>query len=94
MKGYLVVVSGASLLVSLWMHQRAHEDARKYFPLQFADEFRIAILHAVRAVQPGDTLGDPAAVRGCLGAMAGGRRAASPRWPISPAILSSLCSCF
>ncbi len=39
MKGYLVVVSGASLLVSLWMHQRAHEDARKYFPLQFADDF-------------------------------------------------------
>src|SRR2546423_258894 len=31
-KGYLIVFSGALLLVSLWMHQRAHVDARKYFP--------------------------------------------------------------
>ena len=30
--------SGALLLVSLWMLQRADADARKYFPLQFTDE--------------------------------------------------------
>ena len=39
MKGYLVVVSGVLVLVSLWMLQRASMDARKYFPLQFADDF-------------------------------------------------------
>jgi hypothetical protein len=37
-KIYLAVFSGASLLVSEWMLQRADADARKYFPLQFADE--------------------------------------------------------
>ena len=35
---YLAVFSGALVLVSVWMLQRAYEDARKYFPLQFADE--------------------------------------------------------
>src|SRR4051812_44717059 len=38
-KSYLAVFSGALLLVSLWMLQRAHMDARKYVPLQFADDF-------------------------------------------------------
>jgi hypothetical protein len=37
-KIYLAVFSGALLLVSGWMLQRADVDARKYFPLQFADE--------------------------------------------------------
>src|SRR3954447_17183663 len=37
-KGYLVVCSGALLLLSAWMLQRADVDARKYFPLQFAHE--------------------------------------------------------
>jgi len=36
--GYLAVFSGALVLVSVWMLQHAYEDARKYFPLQFADE--------------------------------------------------------
>src|SRR5947209_960418 len=26
------------MLVSIWMLERAYQDARKYFPLQFADE--------------------------------------------------------
>ena len=38
MKIYLAVFSGALLLVSAWMLQRADADARKYFPLQFRDE--------------------------------------------------------
>jgi hypothetical protein len=38
-KIYLIVFSGALVLVSLWMLQRASMDARKYFPLQFADDF-------------------------------------------------------
>ncbi|MEH2497293.1 hypothetical protein V1294_003772 [Bradyrhizobium sp. AZCC 1678] len=38
MKGFLVAFSGALLLVSGWMLQRADADARKYYPLQFADE--------------------------------------------------------
>jgi len=37
-KGYLAWLSGALLLVSGWMLMRAYADARKYFPLQFADE--------------------------------------------------------
>jgi hypothetical protein len=37
-KGYLAVFSGALLLVSVWMLQRADGDARKYYPLQFRDE--------------------------------------------------------
>lgn len=37
-KGFLVAFSGALLLVSGWMLQRADADARKYYPLQFADE--------------------------------------------------------
>ena len=36
--GYLAVFSGALVLVSVWMLQHAYEDARKYFPLQFADD--------------------------------------------------------
>ena len=36
--GYLAVFSGALVLVSGWMLQHAYEDARKYFPLQFADD--------------------------------------------------------
>jgi len=36
--GYLAVFSGALVLVSAWMLQHAYEDARKYFPLQFADD--------------------------------------------------------
>lgn len=39
MMGYLAVVSVALLLMSLWMLQRADADARKYYPLQFADDF-------------------------------------------------------
>ena len=39
MKIYLAVFSGALLLVSAWMLQRADADARKYVPLQFADDF-------------------------------------------------------
>ena len=35
---FLVVFSGALLLVSAWMLARADADARKYFPLQFTDE--------------------------------------------------------
>jgi hypothetical protein len=35
---FLAVFSGALLLVSVWMLQRADVDARKYFPLQFTDE--------------------------------------------------------
>ena len=35
---YLAVFSGALLLVSAWMLERADADARKYFPLQFRDE--------------------------------------------------------
>jgi hypothetical protein len=38
-KIYLAVFSGASLLVSAWMLTRVYADARKYFPLQFADEY-------------------------------------------------------
>lgn len=38
MKGFLVLFSGALLLASGWMLQRADADARKYYPLQFADE--------------------------------------------------------
>ena len=34
----VAVFSGVLVLVSMWMHQRAYMDARKYFPLQFADE--------------------------------------------------------
>jgi hypothetical protein len=37
-KIYLAVFSGVLVLVSAWMTQRAYQDARKYFPLQFADE--------------------------------------------------------
>jgi len=35
---FLVVFSGALLLVSAWILARADADARKYFPLQFTDE--------------------------------------------------------
>lgn len=35
---FLVVFDGGLLLVSAWMLARADADARKYFPLQFADE--------------------------------------------------------
>jgi len=35
---FLVVFSGVSLLVSAWIGARADADARKYYPLQFADE--------------------------------------------------------
>jgi hypothetical protein len=37
--GYLAVFSGVLFLVSAWMLQRADADARKYYPLQFADDF-------------------------------------------------------
>ena len=37
--GYLVVFSGALLLVSGWMLARAYVGARKYFPPQFADDY-------------------------------------------------------
>lgn len=37
MKGILVVVSSALLLVSGWMLMRAYLDARIHFPAQFAD---------------------------------------------------------
>ena len=39
MTGFLAVFSGALLLVSAWMLQRADADARKHFPLQFRDDF-------------------------------------------------------
>ena len=48
-KGYLAVFSGALVLVSMWMHQRAYMDARKYFPLQFADE--LSALYYMQYVQ-------------------------------------------
>ena len=35
---FLVVFSGALLLVSAWIGRRAELSARKYFPLQFTDE--------------------------------------------------------
>jgi hypothetical protein len=35
-KGYLIVLSGALLLVSGWILQRASMDARKYSPVFFA----------------------------------------------------------
>ncbi len=38
MKSYIASFSGALLLASAWMFERAYQDARKYFPLQFADE--------------------------------------------------------
>lgn len=42
MKIYLVVVSGVLssvlVLVSAWIGERARQDARKYFPLEFTDE--------------------------------------------------------
>jgi len=47
--GYLAVFSGVLVLVSMWMHQRAYMDARKYFPLQFADE--LSALHYMQYVQ-------------------------------------------
>ena len=39
MISFLVVFSGVLLLVSAWMLANADADARKYFPLQFTDEF-------------------------------------------------------
>ena len=38
MKSYVALFGGALLLVSAWMFERAYQHARKYFPLQFADE--------------------------------------------------------
>ena len=38
MMSFLVVFSGVLLLMSAWMLARVDADARKYFPLQFADE--------------------------------------------------------
>jgi hypothetical protein len=35
---FLIMFSGALLLASGWMLARADADARKYYPLQFADE--------------------------------------------------------
>src|SRR4051812_6224309 len=35
---FLVVLSGALLLVAAWIGRRAELSARKYFPLQFTDE--------------------------------------------------------
>lgn len=37
-RGYLAVFSGALFLVSAWMLEHAYQDARKFVPLQFADE--------------------------------------------------------
>jgi len=37
-KSFLVVSSGALLLVSVWVRVRAEMNARRYFPPSFADE--------------------------------------------------------
>jgi hypothetical protein len=37
-KSCVALFGGTLLLVSAWMFERAYQHARKYFPLQFADE--------------------------------------------------------
>lgn len=53
---FLVVFSGGLLLVSAWIGGRAEMSARKYFPLQFADELssRYYMMYALfnRSIPP------------------------------------------